>query len=458
MLYKAKILLFTVVIAGTSRSFAQQGNARDGGLVVQQASYIEPSSGNLSANNKGGFIKDAAFNKTPATRPVNDSLNPAIKANNKTTVGGAPAALPKNAAGSNGNNMAKGFSALANNITGIDNTAHGYMAMQNNTTGVGNTAIGVSSLHYNTTGQFNTANGSYALASNTTGERNTAFGTLALSNNTSGSANTAVGYQSLLTISAGENNTAVGHNALTSATIGSGNTSIGTSSLFSNKIGNNNTAIGTNTLNDNFRGSNNVATGVRALAKNMNGDNNTAIGYSSLTNNVSGSYNTVLGYSADVSADGLSNATALGSGAKVSASNSIQLGNAYINNVNTSGTMNASGLALNADLRLRQNITPVENGLSTILKLNPVRYERKNSLEALAYSKAENGFIAQEIQKIIPFIVSEGTDKDKLLSVDYISIIPVLTKAIQEQQAQIQQQSDDIKALKKLVQQLLEKK
>lgn len=455
MLFRTRFLLFTVVLAGASRSFAQQGSSKDGG-IAHQAVYTEASAGNVATANKGTFIKDAAFNKVPAVRSSNDSSITAAKPNNKATGGGT--VLPKNTAGSNGNNMAKGFSALANNTTGIDNTAHGYMAMQNNTTGTGNTATGVSSLHYNTTGVFNTANGSYALASNTTGERNTAFGTMALTNNTSGSANTAVGYQSLLTISAGENNTAVGHNALTSATIASGNTSIGTASLYNNQIGNNNTAVGTNTLGENVRGSNNVASGVRALSKNMNGDNNTAIGYSSLSNNVSGSYNTVLGYSADISADGISNATALGSGAKVSSSNSIQLGNPYINNVNTSGTMNASGLALNADLRLRQNITPVENGLSTVLQLNPVRYQRKNSLEALNYSRAENGFIAQEIQKVIPFIVSEGTDKDRLLSVDYISIIPILTKAIQEQQAQIQQQADDIKALKKMVQQLLDKK
>ncbi len=456
MLYRAHLLFLSVSMAAASASVAQQGSSRDG-MIAQQASYVEPSSATASATHKSGFINDAAFTKIPAARSANDSLNPLAKSANKTNTSGG-ALLAKNSAGSNGNNMAKGFSALANNTTGIDNTAHGYMAMLNNTTGTGNTATGVSALHYNTTGLFNTANGSYALASNTTGERNTAFGTLALSNNTSGSANTAVGYQSLLTISAGENNTAVGHNALTSATIASGNTSVGTASLYNNQIGNNNTAIGTTTLSENIRGSNNVATGVRALARNMNGDNNTAIGYSSLSNNVSGSYNTVLGYSADISVDGISNATALGSGAKANASNSIQLGNPYVNMVSTSGIMNASGLALNADLRLRQNISPVENGLSTILKLNPVRYERKNSLEALNYSRSENGFIAQEIQKIIPFIVSEGKDKDRLLSVDYISIIPILTKAIQEQQSQIQQQSEDIKALKKMVQQLLDKK
>jgi len=463
MLQKASVLIFGVLLAGSGQSFSQQVGSHNG--LVQQAVYRDGASGSLAAN-KTGFTKEGGYTKPTSTRTVNDSFKTpspkeGVLANNSggkinKTVGETN--LPKNATGSNGNNMSKGFAALANNTTGIDNTAHGYMAMQNNTDGVGNTATGVSSLQHNTTGLFNTANGSYALASNTSGERNTAFGTMALSNNISGSANTAVGYQSLLTISTGENNTAVGHNAMINATAGNNNTSIGTASLFSNNTGNNNTAMGTSTLANNLRGSNNVGNGVRALEKNTNGNNNTAIGYGSLGTNVSGSYNTVLGYTADVSADGISNATALGSGAKVSASNTIQLGNSFINNVNTSGTMNAAGLALTADQRLRQNILPVENGLFTVLKLNPVRYERRSSLDAVSYSKTENGFIAQEIQKVLPFIVTEGTDKDKLLSVDYISLIPVLTKAIQEQQAQIQQQSDDIKTLKKLVSQLLEKK
>ncbi len=464
MLIKAKVLLFGALVMGGSHSFAQQSNSRDG--LVQQAVYRDGSTTGTLAANKNSYVKEVSYTKSTTTRSANDSFKtPSPKETTLANSGvknskipGGEIALPKNAAGSNGNNMTKGFAALANNTTGIDNTAHGYMAMQNNTAGVGNTATGVSALQHNTTGLWNTANGSYALASNTIGERNTAFGTLALSNNVSGSANTAVGYQSLLTISTGENNTAVGHNAMINASAGNNNTSIGTSSLFSNNTGNNNTAMGTNTLNDNLRGSNNVGTGVRALEKNTSGDNNTAIGYASLINNVSGSYNTVLGYTADVAADGISNATALGSGAKVSASNTIQLGNAFVKNVNTYGTMNAGGLVLNSDLRLRQNIMPVEGGLLTVLKLNPVRYERKNSIDAVAYSKTENGFIAQEIQKVLPFLVSEGTDKDKLLSVDYISLIPVLTKAIQEQQSQIQQQADDIKTLKKLVAQLLEKK
>ena len=106
------------------------------------------------------------------------------------------------------------------------------------------------------------------------------------------------------------------------------------------------------------------------------------------------------------------------------------------------------------------------------MQLNPVHYNKKNSVESTSYSKTENGFIAQEIQKVLPFIVQEGTDKDKLLSVDYNSIIPILTKAIQEQQLQIVdqhkineeqnkktvEQNKKIDRLEALVEQLLKKK
>jgi CRISPR/Cas system CSM-associated protein Csm2 small subunit len=119
--------------------------------------------------------------------------------------------------------------------------------------------------------------------------------------------------------------------------------------------------------------------------------------------------------------------------------------------VETSGTLYSNGAALTSDKRLKTNIVPISNAIETIMKLNPVHYDKKNTINSKEYAKSENGFIAQEIQKILPFIVKEGTDADKLLSVDYNSIIPVLAKAIQEQQKEIEE-------LKELVKQLINKK
>ena len=65
--------------------------------------------------------------------------------------------------------------------------------------------------------------------------------------------------------------------------------------------------------------------------------------------------------------------------------------------------------------------------------------------------------IAQELQKILPDLVHESVDKDKLLSVNYTAIIPILTKGIQEQQAIIEDQKKRLDTLEKLVNELIKK-
>ncbi len=133
-------------------------------------------------------------------------------------------------------------------------------------------------------------------------------------------------------------------------------------------------------------------------------------------------------------------------------------------NIAATGTVSASGTTLTSDARLKSNIVNLNQGLSKIMQLNPVNYDKKEALDSAA-TVNENGFIAQELQKVLPELVSEGKDKDKLLSVNYTAIIPVLTKAVQEQQviieenkATIQKQQEQIDELKVLVEKLLDKK
>jgi hypothetical protein len=113
---------------------------------------------------------------------------------------------------------------------------------------------------------------------------------------------------------------------------------------------------------------------------------------------------------------------------------------------------------LTSDIRLKKNILPLNKALSVIQKLNPVSYQKKQTIESDNYSINENGFIAQELQKVLPMLVHESTDKEKLLSVNYTAIIPILTKGIQEQQAQIEELKKEMKVLKKLLLDLNKKK
>jgi hypothetical protein len=267
---------------------------------------------------------------------------------------------------------------------------------------------------------------------------------------------TAVGFEALISNNGGINNTAIGYAALKSNVAGYNNSAFGDEALRDNS-GYGNTAIGHATLVLNTSGANNTAVGTDAAYNNLTGIGNTAIGANASQNLSSGDFNTALGYYANVS-NGLSNATAIGYQALVTETNSIQLGNADVVKVNTNGTVWSSGVQLSSDLRLKTNIQPLLNSIDLIMKLNPVHYNKKNSIESSDYAKTENGFIAQELQKVLPYLVSQGTDQDKILSVDYNSIIPVLTKGIQEQQVLIEAQQKQIDELKLILEKLLNEK
>jgi hypothetical protein len=106
--------------------------------------------------------------------------------------------------------------------------------------------------------------------------------------------------------------------------------------------------------------------------------------------------------------------------------------------INASGSVRSNGTALTSDRRLKRNIAPVGYGLSTVMQLRPVQYDKKATIESTDYARHELGFIAQDLQQLLPSLVSEGRDAHKTLAVSYTELIPVLTKALQEQQAQIE--------------------
>ena len=111
-----------------------------------------------------------------------------------------------------------------------------------------------------------------------------------------------------------------------------------------------------------------------------------------------------------------------------------------------------------SDARLKRDIQPMSKyGLSTVMQLKPVSYFYK----ADKTNHPEVGFIAQEVQKIVPEVVS-GTEGDitkgETLGLSYGNLVPVLTKAIQEQQATIEALQKQIVELKSLVNKLIIKK
>ena len=122
------------------------------------------------------------------------------------------------------------------------------------------------------------------------------------------------------------------------------------------------------------------------------------------------------------------------------------------------------GFFVISDARLKTNINTIPNSLDKIMKLNGVSYNYNNS-EYGKYKlnpRLSYGFLAQEIEKIIPEAVSEKTittpnngrnDSDKntesmkVKVVNYDAVIPVLVEAIKEQQKQIEELKIKIKTL-----------
>jgi len=101
---------------------------------------------------------------------------------------------------------------------------------------------------------------------------------------------------------------------------------------------------------------------------------------------------------------------------------------------NPVGTLNSSGNFVNAsDIAYKENILPIQYGLDTVLDLSPKQYLIK------ANGINDIGFIAQDIEKIIPELVS-GEEGSKGIS--YGQLTAVLVKAIQEQQTMIVSQSE----------------
>jgi len=103
-----------------------------------------------------------------------------------------------------------------------------------------------------------------------------------------------------------------------------------------------------------------------------------------------------------------------------------------------------------SDIRLKKNIKHLGNGISTITKLRPVQYNMIKDDKT-----THIGLIAQEVEAVIPSITSNlsqlAEDGTPLKGIKYQELIPVLIKAIQEQQDLIEQQAADIKDLQKNV-------
>ena len=97
-----------------------------------------------------------------------------------------------------------------------------------------------------------------------------------------------------------------------------------------------------------------------------------------------------------------------------------------------------------SDERLKENIEDVTGCLDKVMALKPSSYTLKENNLDVPY-----GFIAQNVETVLPEFVSENEQGYKQISDGLTSgYVAVLTKAIQEQQAQIEALQSEINELK----------
>ncbi len=104
-----------------------------------------------------------------------------------------------------------------------------------------------------------------------------------------------------------------------------------------------------------------------------------------------------------------------------------------------------------SDKRQKENIRNIENALQTILKLEGVKYDLKKEfaydertindskliLKLEAERKNKIGFLAQDVEKVLPEVV-EYNDSVDVYGIQYSKIVPVLVEAIKELSAEIE--------------------
>jgi hypothetical protein len=119
--------------------------------------------------------------------------------------------------------------------------------------------------------------------------------------------------------------------------------------------------------------------------------------------------------------------------------------------VNASGSIFAVNTAITAisDIRHKENIRDLDTGLQQILKLRPRRFDWK---EGRGDGKKDVvGFIAQEVETVLPDVVGEWKEdlskEESWKALATGNMIPTLVKAIQEQQAMIEELKAKVAAL-----------
>jgi len=102
------------------------------------------------------------------------------------------------------------------------------------------------------------------------------------------------------------------------------------------------------------------------------------------------------------------------------------------NTANASGIVKANAYATYSSLKFKENVSEIQDPLGTIMNMRGVTFDWKQN------GKKDYGFIAEEVDQVMPEIVFKDDSPTGVSSMDYQKIVPVLLEAIKIQQSKIE--------------------
>lgn len=380
-------------------------------------------------------------------------------------------------------NTMLGYRSGANITSAYNTTLVGYRSGVAITTGFQNTMVGADAGRRVSTGTNNTYLGYEAGAANRTGIRNVAVGWLAGADATVA---TGGGQESVMVggmagrYNYANANTMVGYAAGQYNRTAFGNTFVGHSSgrgyepNSGEEPGKWNAFLGADTGTDCDGCHDNVLVGQAAGSSIRTGIRNVFVGRAAGYYMKSGVHNVFLGYLAGFYHNEdlhgiLSNRLLIANGGLASdvliygefdnkrvGINTILPTETLSVNGNANKTGGATWLAF-SDRRVKKNVAAFNDGLDVVMRLDPVTFQYKQNSGYSDTEKQFVGFIAQDVEKVAPYMVttfddSEGPSKlaDKRVF-DESALSKILVNAVQEQQLQIEALNARIKQLEALI-------
>jgi hypothetical protein len=314
------------------------------------------------------------------------------------------------------------------NTTGICNTYIGGTAGRNNIDGTYNSFMGYRAGFTMSTGSYNTFLGQRAGESKTGGDRNTFLGSNAGSGNSAGSDNVFLGYQ------AGSLSGDVSNKLYIA------NTNTNTPLIYGD-FSTNNVGLGTNAPGSNRLRVINAGSGVTGAAGYFENTNSTGIGLAAFANSTD----------AALYAEQKNTTSTTSSIAKFAS----QYGGVWRERfkIANTGAMFApylgsgSGTPLylttgneivkySSSKKYKKDIAPLSVDMKKFMSLQPVSF--KWNEKSASEGKADNGLIAEEVEKIDPALAVYN-DKGEIEGVDYQKINIMLLKVVQDQEKKIEE-------------------